>query len=144
MTAPYRIMTLVELCSGDNRVKGDDDTSEATMRATGWLEANPGRWFIVGERMLEVTTGDAYHGIGRVSARRAGFEVQVINNKVYARIPSPDGLPLEDFVTRKQSKRVDPLPKLERDAFDWSLSELREAALTARDWLFPGVSYAAA
>lgn len=143
MSAPYRINTLVEMCSGETRVKGDDEQGQAVRRAAGWLEANPGRWFIVGERMEHSASNDIYFGISQTSARKAGFEVQVANNKVYARTASPDGLPLEDFVTRRV-KRVDPLPRLQSDSFGWSISELRAAAETARDWLFPGVSYAAA
>ena len=142
MSAPYRINSLIEMCSGDlSYDKGDDGVGAAMRRATGWLEANPGRWFVVGE---VVSTGSRHNrltvGIDVSSARRAGFEVTTVNNKVYARIPHPSGLPIDVFVTKRNPQRTDPLPRLQSDPFEWSLSELRAAAETARDWLFPGVS----
>lgn len=146
MSAPYRINSLVELCSGSlSQDKDEDGVGVAMRKATGWLEANPGRWFVVGEldRTPGIKTATSV-GMDEFSAKRAGFEAKVVNNKLYARIPHPGGLPLSDFVTKRRPKRVDPLPRLESDPFEWSLSELRRAAETAREWLFPGVSHAAA
>lgn len=139
---PYRIMTLVEMLSG-SLMEQHGETAEAIVKASGWLEANPGRWFIVGEMESTGGTTVLQLGMDKETARRSGFEAEVRNNRVYARLASSEGLPLDVFV-QKRVKRVDPLPKLERDVFNWSLSELREAALTAREWLFPGASYAAA
>ena len=141
--APYRIMSLVETCT----MSPHDDLkdNEAAKRGSAWLEANPGRWFIVGEIDYEMGTGrDSEVGMSHAVARRSGFEVERINNKVYARVPHASGLPLSDFVARSYGRKFDPLPKLERDKFDWSFSELLSAAETARNWLFPEVRHAAA
>lgn len=144
MSAPYRINSLIELCSGDlSSDKGDDGVGAAMRKAIGWLEANPGRWFVVGEITRAHGNSTAF-GMDAPSAKRAGFEVATLNNCVYARVPHPDGLPIDDFVTRRNPKRVDPLPRLQTDPFEWSMLELRAAAETARNWLFPGDCYAAA
>lgn len=139
---PYRIMTLVELLSGSLMLSGGEP-GEAVTKAVGWCEANPGRWFIVGhltklgaETVLEI-------GMDQATARNNGLEAETRNYTVYARTASPSGLPLDDFVTRRTFKR-DPLPMLQRDRFDWTLHELRNAASTAREWLAGGVGYAAA
>jgi hypothetical protein len=142
----YRINSLVEICSGDlSSNKGDDGIGAAMSRAMGWLEANPGRWFIVGE--VTNARGGRTHstfGMDLSSARRAGLETSVVNNRIYARVPHPDGLPLDNLVTRRNPVRTDPLPRLQADPFEWSISELSNAAETAREWLFPGAYYAAA
>jgi hypothetical protein len=141
--APYRIMSLVETCTMSHH----DDTkdNEAVKRGSAWMEANPGRWFIVGE--IDAERGsrhDVEIGMSLGTARRNGFEAVRLNSKVYARLPHPSGLPLSDFVTRHYERQFDPLPKLERDKFDWSFSELLTAAETARDWLFVRELHAAA
>ena len=141
---PYSIMTLIEVLSG-NLMEQHGETAEAIVKANGWLEANPGRWFLVGELQPELAMGGRPPCIGMdmATARRFGFESETRNNKVYARLANSDGLPLDALVA-KRVKRTDPLPKLERDVFNWSPSELREAAHTAAHWLFGRVSYAAA
>lgn len=143
MSTPYRINTLVEMCSGNMaQDKLDDGVGAAMRKASGWLEANPGRWFVVGEIISSPSVLTI--GMDVSSGKRAGFEVETVNNKIYARVPHVSGLPLSDFVTRIPPKRASPLPTLQTDPFEWSIAELRKAAETAREWLMPGMSYAAA
>lgn len=132
--APYRIMTLVELCTSSPHEDRKD--SEAVKRGAGWLEANPGRWFIVGESSRDLHSGyEAAVGMDLRTARAAGFEAEQLNNKIYARMADSDGLPLSDFVVRSYQRQSEPLPTLASDPFGWSLAELRSAVATARDWL---------
>jgi hypothetical protein len=134
--APYSIMSLVETCTMPHH--DDPKDNEAVKRGSAWMEANPGRWFIVGEIDREHgTRNDTDIGMSLATARRNGFEAERLNSKVYARLSHPAGLPLSDFVTRSYERQFEPLPKLERDKFDWSLAELLTAAETARNWLFP-------
>lgn len=139
VTAPYRILSLIEMCSGAlNGGRVDNGIGEVTARAAGWLEANPGRWFTVGEIIRDKDSGMVVTvGLALRPIRAAGYEAETINNRIYARTADPDGLPLSDFVTRSFVQRGDPLPMLKRDKFDWSLAELRRAADTAAEWLFP-------
>lgn len=141
--APYEIMTLVEMLSG-SLVESGGETNEAIVRAIGWTEANPGRWFIVGH-MSNLGSGvHSTFGMDLLTARRSGLEAEMVNNTVYARTPSADGLPIDTFVVRLRAKHIDPLPTLHRDKFDWSLPELRNAVSTAREWLQGGVASVAA
>lgn len=134
---PYRIMTLVEACTMSPH--DDKKDSDAVRRGAGWLEANPGRWFIVGEFAREFHGhSEAIVGMDQRTARAAGFEAETVNSRVYARLAHPDGLPLADFVTRSYRRQSDPLPKLASDPFGWSITEMQNALSTAREWLFPG------
>ncbi len=141
---PYRIMTLVEMCSGIlHEVAGD--TSPRLSAAIGWLKANPGRWFLVGEYVADKATGRRHIlGIDPLTLTRYELEQATVNNKIYGRVPDASGLPITDFVTRSHARKSDPLPELERDAFGWSLAELRTAASTAADWLRGTETHAAA
>ena len=141
MTAPYQILSLVEQCSaGHNEGRSDGGAGEATQIAAGWLEANPGRWFIVGEIERYTETGNAITvGLDKRSVRRNGFEAEILNFKIYARLADPSGLPLSDFVSRKRrASHLDPLPTLSTDPFGWSIAELSDACLTAYEWLRGG------
>lgn len=145
MTGPYRIFSLIESCpisQHDGAATGKrGEMGEATKHVAGWLNANPGRWFLVGETLGAKNTciGVDYRGL-----RKFGFEAEIVNNKMYARLPHASGVPLSSWVTRIPPHRKDELPMLRRDKFNWSLEELRTAASTAREWLAGGVGYAAA
>jgi hypothetical protein len=104
------------------------------------LNAWPGHWFVVGHRLR----GGARRGFGSSNARRNGYECKEVNGKVYARVPHPDGVPLEQLVTKRRPWDVgDALPELKADKFGWSRGELNEAMATARAWLFPTEGIAA-
>lgn len=141
MSAPYRILSLIEQCADShNNGRNDGGPGEATQLAAGWLEANPGRWFIVGEIVRWSETGNAeVVGLDKRSMLRNGFEAETVNNKLYARLADPSGLPLSDFVTRKRpsSCRDDP-PRLTTDVFGWTVAELQDACVTAYEWLSGG------
>lgn len=138
MTGPYRLLSLIEMCNaGGNDGRVDGGIAEVTALGFGWLDSNPGRWFIVGEVIPGMASKAHTIGLSTRAVKAGGYEVETINNRIYARLASPDGLPLSDFVVRSFARKGDPLPKLERDKFDWSFSELLAAASTARDWLFP-------
>ena len=146
MTAPYRMLSLVEMLSGSPQAgRVDNGIAEVTALGYGWLDSNPGRWFIVGEVIPGMSSSAATIGLSVRAVKAGGYDVETINNRIYARLPHPSGLPLSDFVTRNRPKgHRDELPKLERDKFDWSFGELLAAAETARNWLFPAVAHAAA
>jgi hypothetical protein len=141
MSAPYRILSLVEQASeGHNEGRSDGGPGEATQAVAGWLEANPGRWFIVGEVERYTDSGTAITvGLDKRSMLRNGFEAQTVNNKLYARLADASGLPLSDFVTRKRPTSYhDPLPSLTSDPFGWTIAELSDACVTAYEWLSGG------
>jgi hypothetical protein len=137
-------MTLVEICSGALHEVGGEPAPEV-QAAFGWLRANPGRWFLVGEQDRDWATRRKDRiGMDISTVKYHGFEHAMLNNKLYARMPHPDGRPLTDFVAPARKKRDEPMPILQRDKFNWSLEELRSAASTAREWLGGSVGYAAA
>ena len=141
---PYRVMTLVEMCAGDLHEVGGE-TSPTLIRALGWLNANPGRWFIVGEIERDQLTGrKGILGIDPLTLKRHDYEIETVNNRIYARLPHACGLPITDFVTRSHARKAEPLPTLLADSFGWSLDELRTAASTAREWLMGADAHALA
>ena len=146
MTAPYRMLSLVEMLSGAPQAgRVDNGIAEVTALGFDWLDANPGRWFIVGEVIPGMSSKAHTIGLSVRAVKAGGYDVETVNNRIYARSQHPSGVPLSDFVTRLRPKgHRDELPKLERDKFDWSFSELLSAAETARNWLFPEVRHAAA
>lgn len=146
MSAPYRIFSLIESCPTsqyDGAATGQKgEMGAATKHVAGWLDANPGRWFIVGEILDR--KGNLV-GIDCRMLRKFGYDAEIANNKMYARLPDASGLPLSDLVTRKGPPgRTEAMPMLTRDKFNWTLAELRTATSTAREWLTGGVGYAAA
>jgi hypothetical protein len=144
VTAPYRMFSLIENCpSSQHRdvktVRGV--SGEVTTYISRWLDANPGRWFIVGE----MTDRSNFLGVESRGLRKLGYESETVNNKIYGRLPHASGVPLSACVTRaKPTGYKTPLPSLESDPFDWSISELRTAASTAREWLLGAEGYAQA
>jgi hypothetical protein len=145
MTAPYRMFSLVEGCPTNQHDGADTGSGEigmATRYVAGWLTSNPGRWFLVGET-LQVK--NSFIGVDHIALRKAGFEAELVNKKVYARQSHASGVPLSDFVTRdKPAGQQAPLPDLKRDPFNWSVSEMRSALSTAREWLQGSGAHAAA
>jgi hypothetical protein len=143
---PYRIFSLIESCpisQHDGVTTGKTgEMGAASQYVAGWLNANPGRWFLVGEVL---DTKNSLIGVDSRMLRKFGYDGEIVNNKMYARLPHASGLPLSDFVTRKGPPgRTEAMPMLQRDKFNWSLEELRNAASTAREWLGGSVGYAAA
>lgn len=136
-----RIFTLVESCPASQHEDASTNRGEmgaATRYMAGWLDANPGRWFIVGE----MPSKNEQLGVNHMSMRKFGYEAQLVNGKVYARSPHASGAPLSDLVSKhKPVGQGEKMPRLERDRFNWSLDELRTAASTAREWLRGGVGY---
>jgi hypothetical protein len=139
------MLSLIEMCSGPSHGgRVDNGIAEVTALGFDWLDANPGRWFIVGEVVPGMSSKAHTIGLSSRAVKAGGYEVETVNNRVYARSQHPSGVPLSDFVTRSYQPPRDDLPKLGRDKFDWSFSELLTAAETAREWLFPTSSHAAA
>ena len=146
MTAPYRIFSLIESCPTDqfssDQLWKAGERGEATDYVARWLDANPGRWFLIGE-MLPVK--GTFIGVEPRSMRKFGYEAELCNNKIYARLPHASGVPLSDFVTRKGPPgRTEAMPDLRPDPFNWTVSEMRSALSTAREWLNGRRGYAAA
>jgi hypothetical protein len=130
-----RILGLVDgypPMSGSTGIEGmQSEQSEYIARA---LNARPGHWFLVGQRL----PGGQRRGIGTSNTRRCGYEGKEVNGNVYARVPHPDGVPLESLVTRRKPwSSGDALPALAADKFGWSRGELNDAMAMARAWLFP-------
>ena len=143
MSGGYRILSLIEMCSdGHSEGRTDKGLGEATQKASGWLVSNPGRWFIVGEIVRDRATGNSVTvGLKVRTMTSAGFEVECVNNKVYARHAHESGVPLSDFVTRKKpvgKGDMQNLPTLASDPFGWTVAELSDACVTAYEWLSGG------
>jgi hypothetical protein len=67
-----------------------------------------------------------------------GYEVAGVDGKQYARVPHPSGVPISSLVTKTRPlTAADALPEVKAIHFGWSQDELRQAAATARAWLFP-------
>lgn len=136
MVAPYRMFSLIENCpqsqhEGVSTNRGE--MGDATAYVSRWLDANPGRWFIVGEALERKND---FIGVTHTSLRKFGYEAAIVQKKVYARLPDASGLPLEDLIPKyKQHGRPEPFPWLRSDPFAWTLAELRTASSTASEWL---------
>lgn len=126
---------------GDGEVT--DKIASAT-RVRRMMHQRAGRWCLVGE-LRYVNRRPVAVGADQTILRKQGFEVEVVNRKIYARAPHPSGRPLSDFVERKpQARRGDALPELAPAAFGWSRDELSNAIATAHAWLFPETGIQAA
>lgn len=119
----------------------DEGTKQAQIaRIDRVLKSRPGHWYLVGHRSTRRSEGSEPR-----TMRDAGFEVEVVNGDVYARVPHPDGRPLSELVAKRQPWTFgDKLPELAVDGFGWSRNELNQAMATARAWLFPTEGIAAA
>ena len=145
MSAPYRIFTLVESCPQSQMEDANTNRGQmgaATRHVAGWMNANPGRWFMVGEMLNR--TGD-FLGVLHTGLRKFGYEAEVVDRKIYARLPDASGIPLVELIgVPKQHGRPEASPDYQRDSFNWSLEELRTAASVAREWLMGAESHALA
>jgi hypothetical protein len=111
-----------------------------------WLDANPGCWALVGTYDLLSSKRSRLAGWNEASLSKRGLPVRMHEGNVYAQSVSKEAHELERVLAFLAGETMDgfELPRLERDKFDWSLAELLTAAETARNWLFPSVSHAAA
>ena len=145
MTAPYRMFSLIEGCPSSQMEGANTNRGEmgaATRYVTGWMDANPGRWFMVGE-MLD--RKNDFLGVLHTGLRKFGYEAEIVDRKIYARLPHHSGIPLVELVgVPQQHGRPEASPDFKLDSFNWSLDELRTAASVAREWLRGADAYAQA
>lgn len=138
-----RILNLIE---GYPSTFGGVDVAGSSAATTEYisrvLHERPGDWFLIGYR---IGSSGASIGVEANTARKQGYEVECISRNIYARVPHPDGLPIEALVTRRKPWTLgDRLPELTADRFGWSRGEMNDAMATARAWLFPTEGIAAA
>ncbi len=130
MDSPYRgrVVDLVNPYANRDTNRGGGLRSKGHEKAFQWMDANPGRWALVGE-------GDMGTTISTVN--QLGYNSSVRGDRTYACRPHPEGESLREALHRTVVY-VDALPRLERDPFNWTPAELADAVKTARENLFPG------
>ena len=109
-----------------------------------WLDANPGCWALVGTFNRVGVNRERLTGWAHASVSGHKIPLQHVDGKLYAQSASAEAAELTRVLEHVAGQDAFEWPKLERDPFDWSLTELRKAASTARDWLFPMESHAVA
>lgn len=133
-----RILSLIE---GYPSLFGSDGEVKASNAHQKWvrkmMNSRPGQWFLVGDEAY-VNRLRKRSGMAATELRKYGFEVEKVNDKVYARAPHPLGRPITDLVEQRPPKnRHDALPELADVRFGWTADEMSKALATARAWLFP-------
>lgn len=103
--------------------------ASGTDYAEWWLKRHPGRWALVGEPGMGITT----HIVERMGLQCGTRDPGL----VYARVPHPKGEPLTQALHRSNFPLMVSLPPIERDPFNWTPAELADAVQCARDNLFP-------
>jgi hypothetical protein len=111
----------------------------ASQHVAGWLNANPGRWAVVRELIVDPITGARHErGIPVERLEQQGYEVARLNRKGYARKPLKGAPPLSDLVAKKPALApIVGYPEVTPDEFGWTRDEINDALATAKSWLFP-------